>query len=88
MTHLVFIIGLAHVIIDVDGVVRGGVHIDSRILLLFAAGNATAEAPFELLPRVVGMVGVCWSECGVAMCASSSCGVCDLLCVHTVGGPI
>ena len=42
---------------------------------------ATAETPLELLPRVVGMLGVCCLVCGAAMCASSACGVCDLFVV-------
>ena len=76
--------GLAHVFIDVDGLVRGGVHIHPYNMVTGSSCYslpeiARAEAPLELLPRVVSMLGVCCLVCGVAMCASSSCGVCELL---------
>ena len=34
---------------------------------------STAEAPLELLPRVVGMLGVLLYGVGVVLCASASC---------------
>ena len=42
---------------------------------------ATAAEPIELPPRFVGMLAVGCLVCGVPMCASSLCGVCDLFVV-------
>ena len=85
-THLVFSLGLFVVSIHIDGVV-GRVHIHRSTSMALLVGStsidgsaccpppawSTAEAPLELLPRVVGMLGVLLYGVGVVLCGSASC---------------